>query len=160
MRDLGEYNRDLFATESIEVLEGLSALMFGRGSTGGLINQVSKVADRLERKEVAVIGRVVRSETGHGRPEPSDQRESSAFRIIGLGEDSGSYRFPQDVNKLGFAPSFWLNVGRDHRYHAVLLLPEDERRDRLWPADDVQRNDRVLRVSAGLATDLLRLGGL
>ena len=38
----GEYNRDLFATESVEVLKGPSALMFGRGSTGGVINQVSK----------------------------------------------------------------------------------------------------------------------
>ena len=41
VRDLGEYNRDLFATESVEVLKGSSALMFGRGSTGGVINQTS-----------------------------------------------------------------------------------------------------------------------
>ena len=47
VRDLGEYNRDLFATESVEVLKGSSALMFGRGSTGGLINQTTKVADLL-----------------------------------------------------------------------------------------------------------------
>src|SRR5215510_5270012 len=52
VRDLGEYNRDLFATESVEVLKGPSALMFGRGSAGGLINQTSKVADLLPRKDV------------------------------------------------------------------------------------------------------------
>ena len=47
VRDIGEYNRDLFATESVEVLKGPSALMFGRGSTGGLVNQTSKVAGLL-----------------------------------------------------------------------------------------------------------------
>jgi catecholate siderophore receptor len=54
LRDMGEYNRDLFATDSIEVLKGPSALMFGRGSTGGLINQVSKLADLLPRKELSL----------------------------------------------------------------------------------------------------------
>ena len=43
MRDIGEYNRDLFNTESVEVLKGPSALMFGRGSTGGVINQTTKL---------------------------------------------------------------------------------------------------------------------
>ena len=42
VRDIGEYNRDLFATEAVEVLKGPSAVMFGRGSTGGLINQTTK----------------------------------------------------------------------------------------------------------------------
>ena len=42
VRDLGEYNRDLFATESVEVLKGPSALMFGRGGSGGLINQIEQ----------------------------------------------------------------------------------------------------------------------
>src|SRR5688572_16268417 len=50
LRDIGEYNRDLFATEAVEVLKGPSALAFGRGSTGGVINQQSKVADLLQRK--------------------------------------------------------------------------------------------------------------
>ena len=54
MRDLGEYNRDLFATEAVEVLKGSSAVMFGRGSTGGVINQVSKLANPQERGEVAL----------------------------------------------------------------------------------------------------------
>jgi catecholate siderophore receptor len=109
VRDLGEYNRDLFATESVEVLKGSSGLLFGRGSTGGLINQVSKVADRQERKEVALsVGSFdlkratvdLNLRTG----------ENSAFRVVGLGEKSGSYRYPQDVDKIGFAPSFWVNV--------------------------------------------------
>ncbi len=43
VRDQGSYFRDIFNLESIEVLKGPSSLYFGRGSTGGAINQVSKV---------------------------------------------------------------------------------------------------------------------
>jgi catecholate siderophore receptor len=43
VRDQGSYFRDIFNVESIEVLKGPSSQYFGRGSTGGAINQVSKV---------------------------------------------------------------------------------------------------------------------
>jgi len=42
MRDFGSYYRDSFNYESVEVLEGPSSVTFGRGSTGGVINQESK----------------------------------------------------------------------------------------------------------------------
>ena len=42
-RDRGQYYRDTFDLDSIEVLKGPSSMLFGRGSTGGVINQVSKV---------------------------------------------------------------------------------------------------------------------
>lgn len=42
IRDAAVYTRDDFDTQSVEVLEGPSAVLFGRGSTGGAINQVSK----------------------------------------------------------------------------------------------------------------------
>ncbi|RYZ55410.1 MAG: TonB-dependent siderophore receptor [Proteobacteria bacterium] len=42
MRDFGSYNRDSFTLENVEVLKGPSSALFGRGSTGGVINQVTK----------------------------------------------------------------------------------------------------------------------
>lgn len=42
IRDAAVYTRDDFDLQSIEVLKGPSAVLFGRGSTGGAINQVSK----------------------------------------------------------------------------------------------------------------------
>jgi catecholate siderophore receptor len=42
MRDFGSYFRDPFNLETIEVLKGPASILFGRGSTGGVINQVSK----------------------------------------------------------------------------------------------------------------------
>lgn len=42
MRNFGNYYRDTFNFEQVEVLKGPAATSFGRGSTGGVVNQVSK----------------------------------------------------------------------------------------------------------------------
>jgi catecholate siderophore receptor len=42
MRDFGSYYRDSFNYQEVEVLEGPSSVTFGRGSTGGVINQETK----------------------------------------------------------------------------------------------------------------------
>jgi catecholate siderophore receptor len=110
VRDLGEYNRDIFATESIEVLKGPSALMFGRGSTGGLVNQTTKQPGPVGKSELALtLGDfdtkrfVADSNMPFGR--------DHAARIVALVEDSGSYRYPQDVKRVGVAPSIRFGVG-------------------------------------------------
>jgi len=45
MRDFGSYYRDAFDWDQVEVLEGPSSIAFGRGSTGGVVNQVSKMPE-------------------------------------------------------------------------------------------------------------------
>lgn len=42
VRDIGQYQRDTFNTDSIAVLLGPASALFGRGSTSGVINGVSK----------------------------------------------------------------------------------------------------------------------
>jgi Outer membrane receptor for monomeric catechols len=42
IRDFGSYYRDSFNYKSINVLEGPAGIEFGRGSTGGVVNQESK----------------------------------------------------------------------------------------------------------------------
>jgi catecholate siderophore receptor len=42
VRDIGSYQRDTFNTDSIAVLLGPASALFGRGSTSGVINSVSK----------------------------------------------------------------------------------------------------------------------
>jgi catecholate siderophore receptor len=44
-RDDVQYFRDLYNTQSIEVLKGPGALIFGRGAGGGLVNRTLKEAD-------------------------------------------------------------------------------------------------------------------
>ncbi len=43
IRDPGWYTRDLFSSDRVEVYKGPSAFAFGRGTTGGAINIVSKL---------------------------------------------------------------------------------------------------------------------
>ena len=70
-RDRGQYYRDTFDLEEIEVLYGPSSMLFGRGSTGGVINQVSKKANLTESAEVsAMVGTNDRYRTTRRR-EPS-----------------------------------------------------------------------------------------
>ncbi|MGB7189581.1 MAG: TonB-dependent receptor plug domain-containing protein, partial [Acidobacteriaceae bacterium] len=45
MRDSGDYYRDSFNFEQVDVLEGPAGVEFGRGSTGGVINQESKAPE-------------------------------------------------------------------------------------------------------------------
>src|SRR4051812_48772078 len=42
MRDPSQYERDTFNMERIEVMRGSASMLFGRGSTGGVVNQVTK----------------------------------------------------------------------------------------------------------------------
>lgn len=57
MRDIAQYNRDTFNVERIEVLRGAASMLFGRGSTGGIINQVSKQPRLMTEHEVrATVG--------------------------------------------------------------------------------------------------------
>ena len=43
MRDFGSYYRDPFYLQDIQVLKGPASIMFGRGSTGGIVEQDSKL---------------------------------------------------------------------------------------------------------------------
>ena len=57
MRDIAQYNRDLFNLDRVEVLRGAASMLFGRGSTGGIVNQVSKQPRLLTEHEVnATVG--------------------------------------------------------------------------------------------------------
>lgn len=44
MREASLITRDTFATDRVEVIKGSASMLFGKGSTGGVVNQVSKRA--------------------------------------------------------------------------------------------------------------------
>src|SRR6202044_2804324 len=56
LRDTGLYNRDVFDTESLEVLKGPASTLFGRGTTGGVINQVSKAPELYPVEDFTLTG--------------------------------------------------------------------------------------------------------
>src|SRR5262249_44671393 len=56
LRDTGLYDRDAFDYESVEVYKGPASTLFGRGSTGGVINQVLKTPQLTRSLGLSVTG--------------------------------------------------------------------------------------------------------
>ena len=52
MRDPAIYDRDTFNLDRMEVLRGSASMLFGRGSTGGAVNQVSKTPRLIDEHQV------------------------------------------------------------------------------------------------------------
>lgn len=52
IRDPAFYNRDTFNFSSVELMRGSASMLFGRGSTGGVVNQVSKVPTLENSNEI------------------------------------------------------------------------------------------------------------
>lgn len=55
-RDDMQYTRDLGNIERVEVLKGPAAVLYGRGSTGGIINRVSKKPQKGQESSVSALG--------------------------------------------------------------------------------------------------------
>jgi catecholate siderophore receptor len=54
IRDPAFYDRDTFNMDRVEVLRGSASMLFGRGSTGGAVNQVNKVPRLVDENQVDV----------------------------------------------------------------------------------------------------------
>lgn len=111
IRDAAVYTRDSFNLQSVEVVKGPSATLFGRGSTGGAINQVSK-APFLEPVDVvtANLGTndLYRMTADINQP----ISDTSAVRVNLMGESSqGADRDFVRNRRWGFAPSASFGIG-------------------------------------------------
>lgn len=109
-RDRGNYARETFFLESVEVLKGPSSMLFGRGSTGGVINQVSKQASLRDAQEVTLgIGTdsYYRATADVNRK----MSDTSAFRISALGHTNESTRDVVDAERYGVAPTLRFGIG-------------------------------------------------
>lgn len=105
VRDDALYFRDLSDTERIEVLKGPAAVLYGRGSSGGLINRVTKkpVFERPFGEVSLGLGThdFKRLTTDLNTP----IGENMAFRLNVAREKSGSFRNQQFIDRYSIAPS-------------------------------------------------------
>ncbi|WP_150667725.1 TonB-dependent receptor [Pandoraea anhela] len=109
-RDRGQYYRDTFYLDAIEVLEGPSSMLFGRGSTGGVINQVSKQANLKPLNEVSgTIGTNDRYRGSFDFNRPLS--DTAAFRINGFAQDIHTTRDVMYNKDWGVAPTLKLGIG-------------------------------------------------
>jgi catecholate siderophore receptor len=108
IRDFGSYYRDSFNYEQVEVLEGPAGVQFGRGSTGGVINQESKVAaaDKFVHVETQFGTDLTRRVTVDANEPLPDVAAGSAFRLNAMATEGGVAGRPYAENRrFGVAPS-------------------------------------------------------
>ena len=121
IRDFGSYYRDDFNLDQVEVLEGPAGVEFGRGSTGGVINQESKIPAAepfLDVNGIAGTDLTRRITVDLNEPllaVPDD----AAFRLNAMGTEGGVAGRPFAENRrFGVAPS--LSFGMDRPTRAIL----------------------------------------
>ena len=92
-RDIGDYFRDPFNMQEVQVLLGPASILFGRGSTGGVINQVSKLPELNSFVSGTVTGGTDltrRATVDINEPLP-DLGPGAAFRITAMGHEFRRY---------------------------------------------------------------------
>jgi len=115
VRDIGQYQRDTFNSEAISVLLGPASAVFGRGSTAGVINSISKQPLSTPLATISVSGgmgdywrgtgdfNLPLSDTAAARIAVMDQRNQVVDR------DQVVYR------RYGVAPTLALGLGTPTR---------------------------------------------
>jgi catecholate siderophore receptor len=113
IRDFGSYYRDAFNYESVDVLEGPAGGDFGRGSTGGVVNQETKQPElKPHLGGTLQLGTNLMRRVTADINEPIESIPGAAFRLNLAGEESNvAGRNYTNVRRFGIAPevAFGLN---------------------------------------------------
>ena len=116
VRDDIQTFRDLYNAETIEVLKGPNAMIFGRGGGGGIVNRVTKKADGIKVYEGTVqfgsYGRKrVTADVGQALS------ENFAVRLNAMYEDSETFRDFSELERYGINPTVGIKLGSKTRLH-------------------------------------------
>jgi catecholate siderophore receptor len=118
IRDIAQYNRDTFGDDRIEVLRGSASMLFGRGSTGGVVNQVSKTPRLNRGSEVDVTagdGNYLRAAADINRK----VSDTSAVRINAMTTDWDGRAGKAETHRRGLAGAWRLNIGEPDEFTAA-----------------------------------------
>ncbi|UBM23700.1 TonB-dependent siderophore receptor [Pseudomonas sp. p1(2021b)] len=157
VRDDALYFRDLSNIERVEVIKGPAAVLYGRGSSGGLINSVSKKPGFAPKHEVGMTldtegKRRTQFDTGW-----ADPQGNQAYRLTGAFEDSDTFRDDGYIDRKAIAPSAYfrlsddleLNLGATYLYDKRLIdfgipalgnRPVDVDRDKRFGSGDADQD--------------------
>jgi catecholate siderophore receptor len=121
IRDFGSYYRDSFNYEQVEALEGPAGIQFGRGSTGGVVNQESKVPQWQQFVNVGTQFGTdkTRRLTADINVPVANMVGGSAIRVNVMGQEGGvAGRDYAEVRRFGIAPS--VSIGLNTKTRATL----------------------------------------
>ncbi len=119
MRDPAFYDRDTFNNDRIELLRGSASMLFGRGSTGGAVNQVSKQARAMDESSVDVtVG-------SHGYKRAVgdfniQSGENAGLRITAMATKADSNGSGSSIDKKGIAANYRLGIGTQDEFSVGL----------------------------------------
>lgn len=122
-RDDALYFRDLSNVERLEVIKGPAAVLYGRGSSGGLVNRISKKPG-VDITDVALS--LTNTKGRRGEVDVGRVGETVDWRFTGARELSDSYREQQFINRTALAPSVAIRLSSATK----LLLQGDYLEDR------------------------------
>ena len=108
MRDPGFYDRDSFNWDRLEVLKGSASMLFGRGSTGGAVNQVNKQPFGFDQNELSLTlgqGSYVRGVLDMNR-RTGDNAALRVNALVNVADQNGN-----KIDKLGIAPTWRVGIG-------------------------------------------------
>ena len=122
-------SRDLSGIESVEVLKGPRAALFGRGEPGGTVNLVTKRPTFDTEGEIKLsVGSfdTYRADVDY----TTALNDDVAIRLVGFYEDAESFRDTIETTKQGFSPSIVWNINNNSQ-----LIYELEYSDQEVPFD-------------------------
>lgn len=122
-------SRDLSGIESVEVLKGPRAALFGRGEPGGTVNLVTKRPTFDTAGEIKLsVGSfdTYRADVDY----TTALNDDVAIRLVGFYEDAESFRDTIETTKQGFSPSIVWNINNNSQ-----LIYELEYTDQEVPFD-------------------------
>lgn len=122
-RDDALYFRDLSNVDRIEVIKGPAAVLYGRGSSGGLINRVTRKPGVDITAGTLTIGSF---DAKRGEADLGRAGDLVSWRATGAIERSDSYRDGQFLNRETLAPSLLFRPGAA----TEVLLQADYLRDK------------------------------
>ncbi len=111
VRDPAIYDRDTFNLDRLELLRGSASMLFGRGSTGGAVNQVSKAPYLGSSSELNVTAgnHEYKRVTGDFNIQTA---EDAALRITGMRTEANNNGAGSSIDKYGVAASYRWGIGK------------------------------------------------
>lgn len=125
MREGQLITRDTFATDQVEILKGSASMLFGKGSTGGVINQVTKQPFLMDRYEAELtVG-----SGGHQRVQADLNKQlgdSSALRFNAMIQKADNWGAKDD--RKGLAAGWRTGIGERNEFSVDLYHLDTQER--------------------------------
>jgi catecholate siderophore receptor len=125
LRDAPLIERDTFNLDRVEILKGSASMLFGKGSTGGVVNQVSKQPYLMDQHDVQLTlgtGKEKRL-TGDFNLKTGDD---AALRINAMTHNADNHG--ASVQKKGIAPTYRWGIGLKDEFSLGLYHLETDAR--------------------------------